>query len=273
MVVPEHTYDLVRFLVRSVGRASDGIRLSLDTGFTSGRTLDYVYRNQPAGRWLFGPVLDRAYLRARGWEAVRVRRRHVERLVAASIRDIHAGGAPASVVDIAAGPGSYLLEVLGNFPPARVSARCRDIDERWLAEGRAEAARRGIANISFERGDAFDAAALRALSPRPNVAVASGFYDWITDDEAVRHSLGLLHATLPPGGFLVLTSQARHHNLRLVSRVFADHNQQPLRMKMRPTAVMESWLDAAGFRVCDRLTDEWGCFDVFRARRAHVSEV
>ncbi|TMG33817.1 MAG: hypothetical protein E6H94_10350, partial [Chloroflexi bacterium] len=42
-------YTGLRLGMRTLGRLSDGIRLGWETGFDSGRTLDYVYRNKASG--------------------------------------------------------------------------------------------------------------------------------------------------------------------------------------------------------------------------------
>jgi hypothetical protein len=56
------------------GRLSEGIALGTDTGFDSGSTLDYVYRNTATGngRWA---GIDRNYLDAIGWRGIRQRKR------------------------------------------------------------------------------------------------------------------------------------------------------------------------------------------------------
>jgi len=46
---------VLRLIVRTIGRTSDGIRIAFDEGFTSGVMLDYIYRNEPSGRLLIGP--------------------------------------------------------------------------------------------------------------------------------------------------------------------------------------------------------------------------
>lgn len=257
--------SLSRLLVRTLGRTSDGIRMSFEHGLTSGKMLDYVYRNRPSGRWLIGPAIDRIYLSAPGWRAVRTRRRNLETLLLEAIAGLRAEGRDVSILDVASGPGSYILNVLEQAGPRGVTARARDLDARWIGEGAAEARHRGIANVRFETGDAFDREGILALRPRPNLAVSSGFYDWITDDELVRRSIGILFEALEPGGRFVTTNQAAHPNLEFVSAVFTDFNHAPLRMKMRPAATIESWLTERGFVIERTLADPNGYFTVTRA--------
>jgi len=261
-----------RWFIRTIGRSSTGIRMSFEHGFTSGKLLEYVYRNRPSGRGLIGPAIDRWFLGHRGWEAVRVRRRHLEQLMAASIDALRKEGRAVSLLDIASGPAAYVLAVLERCGGSDVTARCQDLDERWLQEGRDEAARRGLSRIVFERGNAFDREALLSLRPRPNLAVASGFYDWITEDETVRNSLAMLCDALEPGGRLVLTNQVAHPDLELVSAVFVDFNGQPLRMKMRPAAEVRRWGERAGFVVERTLTDPWGYYAVMTLRKPSAQE-
>ena len=42
-------YRGLRYGMKLLGTQSTGVRLGFETGFDSGRTLDYVYRNQPQG--------------------------------------------------------------------------------------------------------------------------------------------------------------------------------------------------------------------------------
>ena len=260
-------WNLMRLLLRTVGRSSDGIRLCLDHGLTAGTTLDYVYRNQPSGRGWLGRSFDRAYLESPGWQAVRERRANLEALLAEALLAVRAQGRPVSLLDVASGPGAYVLAVLERVGPEGIFARCRDLDPAGLAEGRAAAARRGFQQVCFEQGDALDRESIVRISPRPNVAVASGFYDWINEDDLVRRSIAIVSEALEPGGFFVVTNQVAHPDLAFVTAVFTDHHHQPLRMKMRQAAVIESWLTAAGLTIETTRSDRHGYYSVTRARK------
>lgn len=260
-------WGFARLFLRTVGRTSDGLRLCFDEGLTSGMMLEYVYRNQPSGRWGIGRAIDRAFLEAPGWQAVRERRANLERLLEEAITRLRAERRPAVVLDVASGPAAYVLAVLERVGPDGVSALCRDLDARWLDAGAAEAKRRRIPNVRFERGDALDEAGLRAIAPRPTVAVSSGFYDWITDDAMVRRSITLLHETLEPGGWFVTTNQAGHPNLGFTTAVFNDFNRRPLDMKMRPASTIEGWMREAGFAIERTLADAHGYYSVTLARK------
>lgn len=76
----------LKTLVHTLGRLSDGVTIARRHGFTSGKMLDYVYRNRPSGRGWIGRLLDRLYLSNRGWRAVRARRDHLVSLLQRAIR-------------------------------------------------------------------------------------------------------------------------------------------------------------------------------------------
>lgn len=259
---------VMRLFVRTVGRLSDGTRLCLEHGLTSGKMVDYVYRNRPSGKTALGRWIDRRFLEHPGWEAVRARRRNLETLLLEAIAELRRAGRPVSLVDIASGPALYVLSVVAQAGGDDVRAVCRDLDERWLREGDAEAARRGLAGrVRYQRGDAFAAGELAAIEPRPNLVVASGFYDWIGDDDEVRRSFSIVHDVLDSPGEMVLTNQTSHPDLAMVTGVFTGFDRQPLTMRMRPAAQIEGWLAEAGFLVERSLADPGGYYSVTRARK------
>ncbi len=258
---------VARALIGRVGHLSDGIRLCCEHGLTAGKVTDYVYRNQPSGRGLIGTLIDRRFLATPGCESTRVRRRHLEKLLAEAIGELRNSGRAVSLLDVASGPALYILSVVQQIGEHDMVACCRDLEERWLSEGRAEALRRGLHHIRFEQGDAFDRDAVLAVRPRPNVIVSSGFYDWMGEDEAVRRSLELIFEALEPGGFVIVTNSMAHPNLELVSAVFTDFRRHPLRMKMRQASQMHGWLEEIGFVVQRALVDSWGYYSVTKAHK------
>ena len=168
---------------------------------------------------------------------------------------------------MASGPARYVLDVLAADGMDDTAAVCRDRDERPLALGRENAGKRGLANVRFEVGDALRAQSLAEVEPRPNIAVSSGFYDWITDDGLVRESMRLLYDLLPDGGSFVFTNQSGHVDLEMTQAIFLDFHGEPLQMKVRPADEVNAWAESAGFRVLDTLADEHGHYSVTRAEK------
>jgi len=262
-------FAALRCFLRTVGRASDGVRIAFHDGFTSGKMLDYVYRNRAGGRFLIGPLLDRVYLAHPGWEVIRVRKANLERLLREAIGAQTRLGRRPVILDVASGPARYLLDVLAEESGAQAQAVCRDLDEEALEMGRRDAEERGLAGrVRFEKGDALSEPSLAGVRPSANIAVASGFYDWITDDELVRRSMALLHRHLPEGGCFLFTNQAGHVNLEMVQEVFVDFRGAPLRMVTRPAEQVNGWAEAAGFEILRTCCDEAGHYSVTLARSA-----
>ena len=68
------SFAISRFSMATTGRLSDGVSLGLKTGFDSGSTLDYVYRNRPSGITPIGKLIDWFYVNSIGWRGIRVRK-------------------------------------------------------------------------------------------------------------------------------------------------------------------------------------------------------
>ena len=58
----------------------------IQTGFDSGSTLDYVYRNEPRGRGAHRSMIDATYLGSIGWRGIRARKPHVEEMLREAMR-------------------------------------------------------------------------------------------------------------------------------------------------------------------------------------------
>jgi alpha-beta hydrolase superfamily lysophospholipase len=251
------------------GRLSDGIRLGLETGFDSGATLDYVYRNRASGITPFGTLIDWFYINSVGWRGIRVRKQHLEWLLTRTIAELQTSEMPIRIVDIAAGHGRYVLDAMNGHTTAVDRILLRDYSEENVKQGAALIAERGIERVAcFERGDAFDRASLRAIGPCPTIGVVSGLYELFPDNDAVRQSLGGLADAIPPRGFLIYTGQPWHPQLEFIARTLTSHREhKPWIMRRRTQAELDQLVEAAGFQKIDQLTDDWGIFTVSLARR------
>ena len=114
-------------------RLSRGVQVGWRTGFDSGESLDYIYENDPRGWSPFGRLIDRQYLDAIGWRGIRQRKTHLHRMIGLAIERTHAAGLPVRLLDIAAGPGRYLLEIVRSYSHLPVTARLRDRSDGRLA--------------------------------------------------------------------------------------------------------------------------------------------
>ncbi len=260
-------YRLQRLGMKTLGRLSRGVRLGFRTGFDSGKTLDYVYENQPRGALLLGKWIDRSYLNSIGWRGIRQRRVNLEKLLQEAIRLLRADGQQVRLVDIAAGPGRYILETLRNLAGNDLSALLCDNVEANLEAGRKIAGEAGLHNVTFQLGDAFDEASLAAIQPVPNVAVVSGLYELFGDNTPVRRSLRGLAGAVQPGGYLVYTGQPWHPQVEMIARVLTNREGRPWIMRRRTQGEMDDLVRDAGFQKIAQEIDRWGIFTVSLARR------
>jgi alpha-beta hydrolase superfamily lysophospholipase len=251
------------------GLLSTGVKLGHDTGFDSGSTLDYVYRNRAQGVTPIGRLIDRTYLDSIGWRGIRVRKTHVEELLRDAMMRVWNNGDAVHVMDIAAGHGRYVLEALTGDSLKPESILLRDYSDINVRDGTRLIAEKGLTDIArFVKADAFDAASLAAVTPKPNVAVVSGLYELFPDNDAVRTSLRGIAQAVPQGGYLIYTGQPWHPQLELIARSLTSHRGgSAWVMRRRTQAEMDALVASAGFRKVAQRIDEFGIFTVCLAQR------
>ena len=262
-------FGLTRLSMRTGGRLSDGIRLGLATGFDSGSTLDYIYRNQPSGITPVGKLIDWFYLNAIGWRGIRVRKQNIERLLLDAMARLRAERRPVRILDIAAGHGRYVLDALEAAAEKPDSVLLRDYSEVNVRQGEALIRQKGLQSIAkFETGNAFDRASLAAIRPQPTLGVVSGLYELFPDNDLLRKSLAGLADAIETGGYLIYTGQPWHPQLEMIARTLPSHrDHKPWVMRRRTQAEMDQLVEAAGFQKIEQLGDEWGIFTVSMAQR------
>jgi hypothetical protein len=259
----------VRASLRIASLLSNGIRLGRRTGFDSGSTLDYVYRNIPTGKGAIGRMIDRSYLDAIGWRGIRQRKGNVEELLKVALRRLREAGRPVHLVDIAAGHGRYVLEAFASDAELPDSIELRDYSELNVKEGTKLIAEKQLEKIAkFRKGNAFDASDLAAITPRPTLAVVSGLYELFSDNDLIRKSLAGLKEAIEPGGYLVYTCQPWHPQLEFIARALTSHREgRPWIMRRRTQAEMDELVSSAGFHKVTQRIDDWAIFTVSLAIR------
>lgn len=260
-------FSMQKLALRALGRLSRGIAIGLETGFDSGRSLDYVYEDSARGLGRIGRAIDRAYLDAIGWKGIRMRRRHLEKQLHAVMDTLEAAASQVTLLDVATGCGRYVLSVL-KAREGEVDATLRDWDEGNLEQGRALASSLGLGRTRFERADAFDPESIRAVRPRPNVVIVSGLYELFPDNDRVLASLMAIGEVIEPGGYLVYTGQPWHPQLEVIARALPNRDGAPWIMRRRSQAELDEMVRSAGFEKTGMEIDPWGIFTVSTARRA-----
>ena len=264
-------YALTRLSMRTLGRLSEGVRLGLATGFDSGSTLDYVYRNRAAGHTPLGRMIDRNYLDSIGWRGIRVRKQHVEQAIAGAAARLRAAGRAVRITDIAAGHGRYVLEALDRLAQRPESILLRDYSDINVRDGGALIAEKKLADVArFVKGDAFDEESVARIEPRPSLAIVSGLYELFPDNGRVLASLRGLARAVSAGGYLIYTGQPWHPQLELIARTLTSHRgaDEAWVMRRRTQAEMDALVRHAGFEKLEQWTDDWGIFTVSLAARA-----
>jgi alpha-beta hydrolase superfamily lysophospholipase len=267
--VPGAYWAGYRANLKLAGLFSKGIALGHQTGFDSGSTLDYVYRNEAQGLGPVGRLSDRTYLDAIGWRGIRQRKIHVEELIASALGRLERQGMPKHVLDIAAGHGRYVLEALSQVASQPDSILLRDYSDINVEAGTRLIAQKGLSGIArFEKADAFDKAGIAAITPAPTLGVVSGLYELFPDNAMIRNSLEGLAAAIPQGGYLVYTGQPWHPQLEMIARALSSHRAgQAWVMRRRVQAEMDQLVEGVGFRKIEQRIDEWGIFTVSLAVR------
>jgi SAM-dependent methyltransferase len=263
-------WAVMRKLLSTVGRTSKGVRIGYEYGFDSGTMLDYVYVNRAEGDFGIGKLIDWVYLNAVGWRAIRARRALLKQMLSDEVERNRAAGVHTRLMDVAAGPGRYLQELLQTCEPERGDLKilCRDLSLAGVQQGAAQAKAAGLSGIYYEQGDAFNPAPTDpTLGGVPNIIVVSGLYELLLDDVTIQKSLRQLYDLLAPGGAIFFTTQTHHPQLEFIANVLPNRDGLPWVMKCRPVTELEGWARQAGFiRVTSRL-EKVGLFSVTVGRK------
>lgn len=263
-------YAMTRCSMKTAGRLSKGIRLGLEAGFDSGRTLDYVYENKPQGCTALGRAIDRNYLNTIGWRGIRVRKVNLQKILRDAFERTNVEGRPIRLLDIASGPGRYDLEMIRDLKQFSISAVLRDYKPENVQAAHTLADAFGLQNIITVQADAFDRDSIAAIAPRPTVAVVSGLYELFPANEPVLNSLCGIADAMEPGGYLVYTNQPWHPQMEFIASVLTNREGKPWIMRRRTKAEMDELVRAAGFEKVREEIDQWGIFSVSLARRVHL---
>ena len=260
-------FAVTRLGMKTLGRLSRGINLGWEAGFDSGRTLDYVYENKPQGITPLGRAFDRAYLNGIGWRGIRVRKANLQQVLRDTIQQVHKAGRPVRLLDIASGPGRYVLETIRECATIPITVQLRDYKPENVEAARRLAGELGLKNVAVTQGDAFDRAALAAITPKPTIGIVSGLYELFPANEPLLNSLRGLADAIEPGGCLIYTGQPWHPQVEFIARVLTNREGKPWIMRRRTQAEMDELVLAAGFVKQRQETDQWGIFTVSLAKR------
>jgi len=254
-----------RIGLTTAGRLSRGVKIGWESGFDSGQSLDHVYRNRAEGTTPLGRLIDRNYLNSIGWRGIRSRKVHMEELLDKAISQVAEHRADITILDIAAGPGRYVIETIERNRSLPIRAILCDRDCGGLEEGKALAERLGLSDrIEFKQSDAFDPDAIkRAVGDSTvNIAIVSGLYELFPENTAIELSLAGVASVLADDGFLLYTDQPWHPQQEMIARVLPNRDGDPWVMRCRSQFEMNALVREAGLERQALRIDEWGIFSV-----------
>ena len=243
---------------------SEGLRIGKQTGYDSGSTLDYVYRNQAQGTNSLGKLIDQYYLNAIGWRGIRQRKVNIGKAIQLAFSKLHAAQQPIHVLDIAAGHGRYVLDALTETSRPD-SVRLRDYSPINVAAGRQLIAERQLEDIvSFHEVNAYERANYQQLDPRPTLGIVSGLHELFPDNDLILQSLYGLGDAIETGGYLIYTGQPWHPQLEMIARALTSHKEGNPNwvMRRRSQQEMDQLVEQAGFQKIHQWIDEDGIFTV-----------
>jgi len=187
-------------------------------------------------------------------------------LLCEAIEKVHHEGRPVRILDIASGPGRYVLETVHKMSRLPSTVLLRDYKPENVEAARRLAKDLGVENVTAVEGDAFDRTSLAAIRPKPTVAIVSGLYELFPANHGVLNSLRGIADALEPGGYLIYTNQPWHPQVELIARTLTNREGKPWIMRRRTQAEMDELVRTAGFEKLGQKTDQWGIFTVSLAR-------
>ncbi len=255
-------YIFQRLLLQKLGRLSCGMRIGLEHGFDSGKSLDYVYRNQPQGRLLIGKWIDSGYLQAIGWRGIRQRKIDLQHSLIALIEQFPAER-PIRILDVAAGSGRYVLEILKRYQERPFELTLRDFQQQNLDDAQQLALSLGLQSpVHYEQRDAFAPESYPTLDQSFDIVIVSGLYELFSDNRLIDRSLQGIRQQIAPGGYLVYTGQPWHPQLELIANTLNNHLGQPWVMRPRSQGEMDALVRNSGGRKVSTRIGTKGIFTV-----------
>ena len=248
---------------------SKGLKIGEDTGYDSGSTLDFVYRNQSESGNPIGKIIDRQYLNAIGWRGIRIRKENIEQLFQKYAKALIENNQPIRILDIASGHGRYILDAVQQLPQLPNSVLLRDYSEINVKAGQEMIQERGLEHIAqFFQADAFDTQSIASIDPKPTLGVVSGLYELFSDNDLLCCSLDGLSQAIEKNGYLIYTGQIWHPQQEFIARALTSHREgNAWVMRLRSQAEMDALVEAAGFKKVDQNIDDFGIFTVSVAQK------
>ena len=255
-------FKFQRFGMQALSPWVGGLKIGENTGYDSGSTLDYVYRNEPQGANKFFKFIDKFYLNAIGWRGIRERKRNIKLAIDQAVAKLQERGEPLRLLDIASGHGRYILDAAQGHKFERITLR--DYSDINVKAGSEMIKERGLEDVaSFTQANAFEAASYEGLQDAYTLGVVSGLFELFPGNSVVRTALQGFASSVKSGGYLIYTNQPWHPQLEMIARALSSHRQGAAWiMRRRSQAEMDQLVEKAGFKKVREWIDGDGIFSV-----------
>lgn len=255
-------FKFQRIFMQAVSPWVGGLKIGENTGYDSGSTLDYVYRNEPQGANKFFKFIDKFYLNAIGWRGIRERKLNIKLAIDQAVAKLQERGEPLRLLDIASGHGRYILDAVQGHKFERITLR--DYSDINVKAGSEMIKERGLEDVaSFMQANAFEAASYEGLQDAYTLGVVSGLFELFPDNSVVRTALQGFASSVKSGGYLIYTNQPWHPQLEMIARALSSHRQGAAWiMRRRSQAEMDQLVANAGFKKVKEWIDGDGIFSV-----------
>jgi len=253
-------FKFQKFSLNNIGKISNGMAIGLKYGFDSGASLDYVYHNQPGGKFGFGKIMDKNYLEAIGWRGIRIRKQHLIQLLEEKIQQLKKEGRAIKILDIAGGTGNYLFDIKEKYPEAEIVinefVRSNiEIGEKVIKEKKYQ-------NIRFTNFDCFEPATYEKLNFEPNITIVSGIFELFGDNEMASKAIQGIASVSEKNSFVVYTGQPWHPQLKMIAFVLNSHQNKDWVMRRRSQKELDRLFAFNHIQKENMLIDDFGIFTV-----------
>lgn len=257
-------YKIMQVLLEGVGNLSDGIKIGNTYGYDSGVMLDYVYKNEPSGKFGIGKIIDKIYLNSIGWRGIRNRKVLIEDMLKSVVSDELKEKEKLRYLDMACGGGEYDIQTIKEAGADKFDALLRDYKEENIQKAKTNAKNAGLEDIRFQRADAFDK---ENYKDTWDIVVSSGFWEIIEDDNLVKSCLINASKSLEIGGSFIFTIQPNHPQLEFIGRVLRSNTGEMWTMRLRSLDLYKKWMEEANLKYVSHTLEEYGIFGVVHAKK------
>ncbi|KFF05099.1 alpha/beta fold hydrolase [Flavobacterium reichenbachii] len=263
--LPERlNFAFQKWSMSKIGFVSNGMRIGQVYGFDSGLSLDYVYKNTPAGKFGFGKLMDHSYLNAIGWRGIRIRKQHLLAQIESQIAKLQQENRPIKILDIAGGTGNYLFDIKNKYPEAEIVIN--DFKKSNIEEGEKVIAEKGFQKIRFTNYNCFDSETYKKLDFTPNITIISGIFELFEDNKLVSNAIVGVTSISEPDSAVIYTGQPWHPQLKMIAYVLNSHQEKDWVMRRRSQKELDAVFKFNNVNKENMLIDDFGIFTVSTGR-------